>query len=353
MVNRLWAGLRRRPVADAVGVGSASAGPDYEARLEAERGIYSEQEVVHDLPGIFHYWSGTHLRPMMERVGIASMDDLFAGAFERSYAERTRPGTARFASIGAGNCDAEIKLAEDLIGRGCTDFVIDCVEINPAMLERGQARAAEEGLAERVRAVQADFNGWAPDARYDGVMANQALHHVVELEVLLDAVRDALLPTGRFVTSDMIGRNGHQRWPEARRIIEELWAELPPAYRYHHSLQRQEDEFQDWDCSQEGFEGIRAQDILALLVERFSFETFLGFGNLIDVFVDRGFGPNFDADDEGDRAFIDRVHERDMAGLLSGELKPTHVMAVMRNVPVPHGPRVFEHLTPRFCVRDA
>jgi len=34
-----------------------------------------------------------------------------------------------------------------------------------------------------------------------------------------------------------------------------------------------------WDCSKQGFEGIRAQDILPLLVKKFSFRSFLGFGN--------------------------------------------------------------------------
>jgi SAM-dependent methyltransferase len=219
------------------------------------------------------------------------------------------------------------------------------------MLDRGAALAEQVGVAGHVRAVLADFNSWEPTGRYDGVLANQALHHIVNLEGVFDAIHKVLAPTGRFVTSDMIGRNGHQRWPEARRRIEELWSELPEAYRYHRQLRRQEDAFLDWDCSVEGFEGIRAQDVLPLLVQRFSFELFLAFGNLIDVFVDRGFGPNFDAEAEWDLAFIDRVHALDMEGLRSGEFKPTHVMAIMRTVPMPSGPRVYDGLTPEFCVR--
>jgi SAM-dependent methyltransferase len=351
MRNRLAAALgtalrRQRPPA------AAPAIPDgYEARIETERQIYADQEVVHDLPQIFHYWSHHHLLPMMRSVGISSVDDLFADALARAYHERGDTGTARFVSVGAGNCDAEVKVAQGLLARGCGDFVVECLEINPAMLERGEALAAEQGVADHVRGVEADFNTWEPDGRYDGVIANQALHHVLNLEGLYAAIHGALAPTGRFVTSDMIGRNGHQRWPEARRIVDELWPELPIEYRYHHLLRRTEEEFMDWDCSGEGFEGIRAQDVLPLLVERFEFETFLGFGNVIDVFVDRGFGPNFDADGEWDRAFIDRVQARDMDGLRSGELKPTHVMAVMRSRPVAGGPRVFEQLTPEFCIR--
>ena len=351
MRNRLTAAVRGRLAGRRSPAPAAAPMPadGYDARLDAEREIYAEQEVVHGLPAIFHYWSHTHLLPMLEDVGIATVDELFAGAFERAY--HGRDGTARFASIGAGNCDAEVRLAQDLLARGCDDFEIDCLELNPVMLERGAALAAEAGVDDHVRGVEADFNAWTPAGRYDGVLANQALHHVVNLEGLYDAILGALAPTGRFVTSDMIGRNGHQRWPEARRIVDELWPELPAGYRVHHTLGRTEEAFQDWDCSQEGFEGIRAQDVLPLLVERFHFETFLAFGNVIDVFIDRGFGPNFDPDRAWDRAFVDRVHARDMDGLRSGELKPTHVMAVMRTQPVSGGPRIHEGLSPEFCVR--
>jgi SAM-dependent methyltransferase len=342
MLNRLGGVLRRR---------RAGRLADYEARITAEREIYAEQEVVHDLPPIFHRWSHAHLLPMMQALGFSTVAELFAGAFERAYRERGHTGRARFASVGAGNCDAEVRLARELLERGCDYFVIECLELNPIMLERGAANARETGVERHVVGVEADFNRWEPDGTYDGVLANQAMHHVVELEALFDAIRNALAPSGRFVTSDMIGRNGHQRWPEARRIVDELWSELPPHYRYHHTLRRQEDEFLDWDCSQEGFEGIRAQDVLPLLVDRFHFETFLGFGNVIDVFIDRGFGPNFDPDGAWDLEFIDRVHARDIAGLRSGELKPTHLMAVMRTVPVAGGPRVWDGLTPEFCVR--
>jgi SAM-dependent methyltransferase len=288
---------------------------------------------------------------MMDAVGLASVTGLFADAFERAAGGRRSTGPARFVSLGAGNCDAELELAGELVGRGCGDFVIECVDVNPTMLERGRAQAERDGLERHFTGVEADLNTWSPDGRYDGVLANQALHHVVELEHLYDAVAAALTPEGRFVTSDMIGRNGHQRWPEARRVVDEFWRELPPSYRFHNQLRRQEDEFLDWDCAQEGFEGVRSQDVLPLLLERFHFELFLGFANVIDVFVDRGFGPNFDADGEWDRSFIDRVHARDVEGLLSGELKPTHMMAVMRTTPGPEPALVWRNLTPESSVR--
>ena len=96
------------------------------------------------------------------------------------------------------------------------------------------------------------------------------------------------------MTDDMIGRNGHMRWPEALVILDGLWKELPNSYKYNHQLKRLEVQFDNWDCSKEAFEGIRSQDILPLLIKKFQFDLFLGFANVVDVFVDRSFGHQTD-----------------------------------------------------------
>ena len=94
-----------------------------------------------------------------------------------------------------------------------------------------------------------------------------------------------------------------------------------------HRLQRQEDSFLDWDCSLEGFEGIRAQDILPLLLERFQPSVFLAWGYIIDVFIDRGFGHHFRQQSEWDLHFIDMVQAMDHAAITSGRISPTHMLA--------------------------
>src|SRR5262249_51826437 len=98
------------------------------------------------------------------------------------------------------------------------------------------------------------------------------------------------------------------------------------------------------------FEGIRAQDILPLLVTRFNFELFIAFGNVIDVFVDRSFSPNFDPASAADRAFIDRVQALDQSEIESGRIKPTHMVAVMSRTPVAET-KLHKHLSPEFCIR--
>lgn len=156
--------------------------------------------------------------------------------------------------------------------------------------------------------------------------------------------------TGFFVTCDTVGRNGHLRWPEALSIVHEYWKELPKEYTYNHLLRRHEALYENWDCSVDGFEGIRAQDLLPLLLQHFHFDFFLPFGNLIDPFIDRAFGHNFKPERTWDIAFIDRVHRRDDFEIKRGAIKPTHIIAAMSASPVDKT-SMEEGLDPVFCVR--
>ena len=267
---------------------------------------------------------------MLERCGFSNPDQFFAFYMEKMFLGDF-DSIRKFASIGAGNCDTEVRLAVMLKERGYKNFVIECVDINETMLERGHQFAAEIGVVANLAFVRSDFNSWVPEKLYDAVIANQSLHHVADLEHLYDSISKAIGEKGVFVTSDMIGRNGHQRWPEALAIVREFWRELPEERRFNLQLQRKEPDFLDWDCSTSGFEGIRSQEVLPLLVSRFQFDFFYGFANVIDPFIDRGFGHHFDPDSPADRDLIDRIHARDAAELEAGNITPTHIFAVLHN----------------------
>lgn len=301
---------------------------DYERKLKREQEIYKDVVDINDLPPIFHYWSHKYLRPMVEEFGASSPDQWFANNLVECAA-RIGVEDARFFSIGAGNCDTEVRVAKLILDAGVKSFRIECLDINRNMLDRGRAMAAANGVIEHFDFIEGDFNAWEPSGTYTGVMANQSLHHVVELERLFDAVTRALHPKGMFVISDTIGRNGHMRWPEALDAMGHFWAEMPDNYKYNRLLKRHERRYENWDCSGESFEGIRAQDIVPLLLARFQFYKYIGFANVIDVFIDRSFGHNFDDDAPWDREFIDRVHACDEAGFASGALTPTHMFAVL------------------------
>jgi hypothetical protein len=329
---------------------AAKGEADYKARVSAEIATFENDEMVHDLPAIFHYWSNKYLLPTITPFGFVHPDDFFVQKMARVIRQNASSPT-RFISIGAGNCDTEVRVAQGLMGLGHTNFSIECLDLNAHMLARGVSLAAQQGLAQHVLPVEGDFNKWRPAKPYDAVMANQSLHHVLALEHLFDAILSAIRPTqGVLITSDMIGRNGHQRWPEALTIVEEFWGELAEKYKYNHQLRRQETSFVNWNCATDGFEGIRAQDIMPLLSERFHFDLFVPFANVINPFVDRSFGHNFDIQSEFDRSFIDRVHARDDQEIRSGRIKPTQMFAILSadgTAPV----ECIEGLTPQFCTR--
>lgn len=306
---------------------------DYGERLAKEKATFDANVCVHDLPDIFHYWSNKYLRAFINGFGYDNIEDFFVREIARTPPADGR--TLHIASVGCGDCAIEAKIGSGLAAAGVADFRMVCLDISDGALERGRANAREAGLEAKFELVNHDFNQGLPPGRFDVVMANQSLHHVVELERLYESVRRQLTPGGGFLVSDMVGRNGHMRWPEARALVDEAWEWLPDRYRFNRQLQRQEQQFMDWDCSTEGFEGIRAQEVLPLLLRYFSPRVFLAWGNIIDVFIDRGFGHNFHARTEWDLHFIDRVHAMDSRAIAEGRIKPTHLLARFQNEPGP------------------
>ncbi|MBL4674045.1 MAG: class I SAM-dependent methyltransferase [Arenicella sp.] len=326
---------------------------ELDLKLKREREIFNANVNVHDLPDIFHYWANKFLRPLLEKYEISHPDDLFVKHMFASAQECAKAGVRgcfNYISIGSGNCDTEVRVAVRLRDMGLTDFCIECLDLSPSMLNRGKQLAVDAGVSEHLSFIETDLNEWRANKHYTSVIANQSLHHIENLERLFEQINMSLHPNGSFITSDMIGRNGHQRWPEALELIEDLWRELPESYKFNHQLNRLESKFVNWDCSTEGFEGVRAQDILPLLIQNFHFQFFVGYSNLIDIFIDRSFGHNFRIDNQWDTDFIDRVHTLDETLIKQGDIKPTHIMAVMKVSPVQY-PTYLDGLPPEYCVR--
>jgi hypothetical protein len=203
------------------------------------------------------------------------------------------------------------------------------------MLERAMVEARERGIEDRVVGIPTDLNTWRADAAADIYFANHSLHHVVALESLFAEVEASLNPAGVLLVNDMIGRNGHVRWPEAAEFVRRIWNVAPEGYRWNPFQKAADEVYPDIDCSNSGFEGIRAQDILPLLLEQFHPDVYVCFSNIVDPFVDRVYGPNFDATNPEDLAFIDAVGRLDDATIDLQLVTPTHLIGSFRIRPVP------------------
>jgi SAM-dependent methyltransferase len=226
------------------------------------------------------------------------------------------------------------RIAERLRRRGIENLELLLLELNPALLERALLDATRRGIGDRVTGAQVDLNRWEAPSAADVYFANHSLHHLVALESLFEQVATSLDPRGVLLVNDMIGRNGHVRWPEAAELVKLVWRAAPARYRWNHVEQHVDDVYPDLDCSTSAFEGIRAQDILPLLLARFHPDVYVTFLNVADPFLDRIYGPNFDVENPEDQAFLDAVARLDDATLDMRVVTPTHLVASFRTQPV-------------------
>lgn len=324
---------------------------DYETRLRQQQEQYATGAEIHGLPEIYHYWSNRYIAPYIQQVfGTKSITEIYAHPLAHML-DGGGARTRKFVSIGSGDCSEEIKIAKCLLEAGHSNFVILGFEVAAHLIGEANTAIARQGLAKHVASKFFDVNRGMIDEPIDAFIAHHSLHHIVELERLFDLIDQSLRPDGHFISCDMIGRNGHMRWPETLRYVEAIWANLPDIKKYNWQHRQQHNQFLNWDCSKEGFEGIRAQDILPLLLRHFSFEGFFGCGGFIDPFVDRGYGPNYDAANPLDRDFIDLVATANDAMIDSAQIKPTMMFADMVKKKSGVALHVVGRRTPEFCVR--
>ena len=301
------------------------------------------------LPDAFSYWSRNFIAPKFASVfGTYYVHEIFAqllvGAFpikEKHY---------RFASLGSGDCEnVEIKLAQQFRDMGITRFTIDCYEISDGLRTRAASSIQNIGLSEHFNLIASDINHDPLLATYDGIIAHHALHHFVNLERIFDDVKSKLEDNATFAVYDMIGRNGHMRWPEVEILVRAIWDTLDPSKKFHHQLNVRWDEFINFDCSNVGFEGIRSQDIMPNLLSRFHFSHCVTFGGLTEVFFDRAFGHNFEPNNPLERAFINMLERLENTLIDARVIKPTIMFAGLRKEPV--SCKFIAPRSPLFCLR--
>jgi SAM-dependent methyltransferase len=325
-------------------------GKSYEDQLLEQIEQYRDTEEMHDLPPVFHIWSSEYIGPRLRQVfGVGDINSFYVEAFMAAASHH--PGAPTFLSLGCGDGAVEIEIAKTLVERGIKQFLFVCYDLSDILLARFRSAMPTE-LADRFDLQVGDLNALATSTRFDAIMANHSLHHMVDLGGIFRTSFASLAENGVFVTNDIIGRNGHMRWPETKMFIDFFWPLLSQRQRHNVLLRRTEKHFMDHDCSTEGFEGIRAQDVLpAILTEGFHPWKFLGFGGMIDVFVDRCFGPNFDLKDPDDVFLARQLGFFNEILLDAGLVKPTMMLAYFTKRPVSE--IYFRNRSARMAVREA
>lgn len=291
----------------------------YEEKLKREVQIYENQQVIHNLPPNHHTYTSRAIdEPLFKLTGSRNFYDWCASEVD-GLAERLSRKIYGL-SIGCGNGDSELEVLSRVKNKHLVEFT--GVDINPVMIDRAKKLAAEKGF-DMLNFMEGDFNSLKLNKKYDFFFANHSLHHVIELENLFEAIEKYSNDEMIFLINDMIGRNGHKLWDGTKEVVDNVWSLIDKKYKLNAYTKQYDKNVMNIDCSQEGFEGIRAQDILPLLLHYFDADIYLPFSATVSRFIDRVYGHNFNINDKKDLSLITSIIEIDLEILAKGQLAAT------------------------------
>jgi SAM-dependent methyltransferase len=181
-------------------------------------------------------------------AGLAELLDLDAEVFDSywtqalAWVQQAATDARRILDLGAGTGTGAIALAQRF-----PDAEVLAVDASAEMLRRIRDKAADLGLAERVRTVEADLDlGWPVPGPLDVTWASMSLHHLAEPDGVLRDIFAATRPGGllavaeftdqpRFLPDELgLGRPGLEArclallQAEHAHSLPELGADWPP-----------------------------------------------------------------------------------------------------------------------------
>jgi hypothetical protein len=209
----------------------------------------------------------------------------------------------------------------------------DAYDIAPAAIESAQRHAQAAGISTiDYRCVDVEVLDFGED-RYDAVWFNGSLHHITELEVVLDRVRRALTEDGRLFFNEYVGAN-HFDFPIAQKnAIANAFRLIPDRYRTSFNPVDYGElatappipdprEVKRVDPS----EAVRSHDILSIVGDRFDVLALNKMGGTLLQFLLSGIAGNFRSDDPASIKFLDMLFAIEDAWIESGALDSDFVI---------------------------
>jgi 2-polyprenyl-3-methyl-5-hydroxy-6-metoxy-1,4-benzoquinol methylase len=179
--------------------------------------------------------------------------------------------------------------------------LIHGVDVADGAIEGARKTAEVEGLQGLTYEV-ADLNtATFPKDTYDAVYVHAALHHVFQLEHLLDQVRQTLKPGGLFVVYEYIGPSQMQFPRRDLELADAFLKAIPERYRSMRRLKGIKNEALQFSLdrmnSSDPSESIRASEIVPLTASRFEVKHFRYVGGTLLLLIFAEIAGNFREDD--------------------------------------------------------
>jgi len=208
----------------------------------------------------------------------------------------------RLLSLCSGAAGIERRMIADA---GCA-VEITLFDINEKLMRK--AGAVLSPIA-KTSGVLGDVNDLSVEQfdhlTFDIVMFVSGLHHVVEIEHVLQTVIELLVPNGEFwIIGEAIGRNGNQLWPEALEAANLVFSPLPERYRRNAFTSKIDSTVPETDFSVGSFEGIRSEEIESLLLRYFDPVEMWRGNCFLWRLVNPAYFSNYDLRNEEDRYIV-------------------------------------------------
>jgi len=179
--------------------------------------------------------------------------------------------------------------------------LIHGVDVAEGAIEGARKAAQDEGLRGLTYEV-ADLNtAILPKETYDAVYVHAALHHVFQLEHLLDQIKQTLKPGGLFVVYEYIGPSQMQFPRRDLELADAFLKAIPERYRSMPRLKNIKKEALrlslDAMNSSDPSESIRASEIVPLTASRFEVKHFRYVGGTLLLLIFSEIAGNFKESD--------------------------------------------------------
>jgi SAM-dependent methyltransferase len=237
------------------------------------------------------------------------------------------PKPVKVLSLGCG-----FGVIERVLRRSDYCQLIHGLDVAEGAIEGARKAAQDEGLDGLTYDV-ADLNtATLPKETYDAVYVHAALHHVFQLEHLLDQIKQTLKPGGLFVVYEYIGPSQMQFPRRDLELADVFLKAIPERYRGMPRFK---------DIKKEGLrlslksmnssdpsESIRASEIVPLTASRFEVKHFRYVGGTLPMLIFSEIAGNFKEDDAEIMPLVDALIALDNFLIDSKVLPSYHVYMV-------------------------
>jgi ubiquinone/menaquinone biosynthesis C-methylase UbiE len=191
----------------------------------------------------------------------------FTALLKRRAGQLPKGAKLRVLSLCCGVADKEAVLMSRVDG---SRVELTLMDLNAQLLEK-----AKDALSVYcdTQAAAVDVNALELErGRFDVILCAAGLHHLIELERVVDAIANGLSSEGEFWSiGEYIGRPGARLWPDAYQFANRFFAKLPEKYRVNWTDKENQPvdaQLSNFDCSVSTFEGIRSDQIEDCLNKR-------------------------------------------------------------------------------------